>query len=733
MELLILLPVHPLPGPDVLGGKAHALGRCLALDLPVPVTAAIPAAVHLAYLRRTGLDRVLAPLLERDLASLRWEAIWDHALRIRHLHAVTPLPPDMAEGVVAALRGCFGDLPLALRSSAPWEDGAEHAHAGLHDSRMPVSLADVPAALPLVWASLWSDRALLYRRELGLDHADAAMAVCVQPHLAGEWSGVAFSRHPARPDSLVVEAVPGQGQSLVDGQADPQRFRLDRTSLAVRSRRVPPGQAAMPEAVGLAAASLALRLESLWGQAVDLEWTWLDGPRLLQVRPVTAAAGGAAEADDRPLWKREDKRPWYRSLSRGLEHLEALRREVEEEIIPDMTAEAQAHAAVFLDDLDDAALAGALRARESSLERWRERYWDRCIPLAHGVRLLGLTYGDALRPEDPFEFTQLLRGEPSQALARHEALAGLAERVRRDDSLRQALRQALRQTLDGDELTERFPLHEDLLAFVETHGDLACHLGWCGEGLAELATLLLAMAESPPRARALEPARREELERRYLAAFPPEKRPWAGRVLTLARQAQRLRDDDNLPLEALGAALGRAIAAAWARVVARREDDLDDDALALPADLSPADLAACLENPDCLALDLVREAARRPQPAADPPADLPNAPHVFQGDAAGPGLAVGPARLVWDPEGVAALRQGEVLVCQGFSPAMSIAAPLAAAIVEERGGMLVHGAIVAREYGLPCVTGARGVMAAIRDGQRLAVNGDTGEVRLLGD
>ena len=48
----------------------------------------------------------------------------------------------------------------------------------------------------LVWASLWSDAALLYRRELGLDPRHSAMAVVVQEIVAGERSGVAFSRHP---------------------------------------------------------------------------------------------------------------------------------------------------------------------------------------------------------------------------------------------------------------------------------------------------------------------------------------------------------------------------------------------------------------------------------------------------------------------------------------------------------------------------------------------------------
>jgi len=59
---------------------------------------------------------------------------------------------------------------------------------------------------------------------------------------------------------------------------------------------------------------------------------------------------------------------------------------------------------------------------------------------------------------------------------------------------------------------------------------------------------------------------------------------------------------------------------------------------------------------------------------------------------------------------------------------MTFAAPLAAAIVERRGGMLIHGAIIAREYGIPCVTGILEATRRIRTGDRLTVDGYLGIV-----
>jgi pyruvate,water dikinase len=75
-----------------------------------------------------------------------------------------------------------------------------------------------------------------------------------------------------------------------------------------------------------------------------------------------------------------------------------------------------------------------------------------------------------------------------------------------------------------------------------------------------------------------------------------------------------------------------------------------------------------------------------------------------------------------------AFARGEILVCDSLDPTMTFIAPLAAAVVERRGGMLVHGAIIAREYGLPCVTGVPDATLEIHTGDLLTVDGFLGIV-----
>ncbi len=84
--------------------------------------------------------------------------------------------------------------------------------------------------------------------------------------------------------------------------------------------------------------------------------------------------------------------------------------------------------------------------------------------------------------------------------------------------------------------------------------------------------------------------------------------------------------------------------------------------------------------------------------------------------------------MIADPSDVFGFNAGEILVCDAVDPTMTFVVPLSAGIVERRGGMLIHGAIIAREYGLPCVTGVPDATSLIHTGDQLTVDGYLGIV-----
>ena len=279
-----------------IGGKGYALARLAAQGLRVPETVCLTNAAYNDYLDATGLrERILMELNRKDFQEMRWEEIWDASLRIRNFFLTTPMPGPMARALEDSL--CqFTDRPVVVRSSAPEEDSSQSSFAGLHESFVNVMGAE--AILPhirLVWASLWSDAALLYRQELGLDIVTSSMAVVIQELVAGEVSGVAFSRNPNNEAQAAIEAVYGLNQGLVDGLIEPDRWLIDRatrvldhlspqerssfyqTEGATVSLKTLPEELASrpplsPEQVWQVY-EMALQLEETFDSPQDIEWT----------------------------------------------------------------------------------------------------------------------------------------------------------------------------------------------------------------------------------------------------------------------------------------------------------------------------------------------------------------------------------------------------------------------------------------------------------------------------
>ena len=440
---------------------------------------------------------------------------------------------------------------------------------------------------------------------------------------------------------------------------------------------------------------LARGAEGHFAAPQDVEWT-VRGDELfaLQSRPIITLTGEAG-----------DGRATYLTPRRSFESLQRLRRRIEDEDLPALAAEADRLAAVRLEDLDDSGLLAAARERKAAHDRGVDVHEADFIPFAHGVRLFGSAYSDALQPEDPFEFTDLLTATPMLSLRRNAALERVADRLRAGD-----VTGALR---DLDAFGAEFGAMED-----------------AGEDLREQALAVARrLARRPPAARQSrsDPAARAV---RFIESYPEPERERAAALLELGRASWRLHDDDNLYIGRLEHLLTGALDEARRRrfeVVAA----LEPRPVALPSPLGvPASSGG--SAPSAAAARDAR-AARR-ETGASQVARVPLPPGVrsrvrqIVGQPAGPGLAVGMARVIAGRDDLTAFEDGEILVWDAVQPEMTFIVPLTAGIVERRGGMLIHGAIIAREYGLPCVTGVPGAADLIHTGDRVTVDGYLGIV-----
>jgi pyruvate,water dikinase len=721
--LLSLSQVEPQHRP-IIGGKCFALAEMARAGVRVPHTLCVTTDAYEHYVAATGLrERILLELSRKRFDDLRWEEMWDASLRIRNMFLNKMMTADLSSALTEQMEAHFGGRAVVVRSSAPGEDSASVSFAGLHESFVNVQGTEsILEHIRLVWASLWSDAALLYRRELGLHVESSTMAVAVQEIVLGDCSGVAFTRSPNKPSQAMIEAVHGLNQGLVDGTVEPDRYILERATgqvvshtAAHRERFVVPGQEGVrlePLPDHLSARSplaehqvshvfrQASQLEDLFGASQDVEWTWgEDGLVVLQSRPITTLQEGEPD----------DQRQWYLSLRRSFENLRDLRDKIEGQLIPAMIEEADALAAQDVSGLSDRDLAAEIERRTGIHEGWVDVYWAEFIPFAHGIRLFGQVYNDALHPDDAYEFMDLLAATEMASLERNQALEQMAALIRADPRLAERLR-----ARDLTAVSEGFLGHMD--DFVHRFGDLSCAItggSRCRQAPDALIKILLQMAAHPPAATRLASTDVEAMRAEYLAQFDGEDRSRAEELLDLARISYRLRDDDNIYLGRIEAEVLAAVNEARRRL---RERGLTGvDAFAAP------DVATALKDPG-----YVPQAASAEKTSGG----FEIRARQLIGQPAGPGIATGLARVVTAPSHLADFEHGDILVCDAVDPNMTFVVPLAAAVVERRGGMLIHGAIIAREYGLPCVTGVPDAVSLIATGDWITVDGYLGIVTL---
>ncbi|CCK78203.1 PEP/pyruvate-binding domain-containing protein [Desulfobacula toluolica] len=717
---------------EQVGGKTLALARLHQHKIRVPKTFCVPCHVYDSYLSGTRLkDRILMEINRKAIEKMRWEEIWDVSLRIRNFFLTTPIPGRLGQSLAREIHTHCGTAPVAVRSSAPAEDGKSTSFAGVHESFLNVSGTDaILKHIRLVWASLYSDAALLYRKELGLDISKSSMAVVIQELIPSDRSGVFFSINPSDSAQSVLESVYGLNQGLVDGDIDPDRWIIDRFSGNILKHTEPMrDHYAVPVLDGVSLESLpedlrnkpplneqeirqvwetGIKAERLFNRPQDMEWAFSrDRLVVLQARPVTSS--GFKDSDD--------KRAWYLSLHRSHENLKTLHDKIENSLIPEMILTADKMGQIHLPEMTNAALANEIKTRQEIYDHWVKVYWADFIPFAHGIRLFGQVYNDAVRPEDPYEFMKLLEKTGLKSIERNRLLEKLADVIRQDPDLNETL--AIGDEPAGDHLF--MVLLEE---FVSKFGDLACQTSGaseCYQGNTAIIRIILQFARRPS-APALKNDKTDihALREKYLACFYSEKQAFAKDILHLGRASYRLRDDDNIHLGRIEARLFEAVREGRNRLA-------DPDAY-------PFDLERLAELP-ALSSHLEGPAPSPEKETASGVKDLWLKARQVVGHPAGPGIAKGCARVILEQDDLLEFKQGEVLICQGVDPNMTFVVPLAAAVIEERGGMLIHGAIIAREYGLPCVTGASHITGLIRTGDQVTVDGylgivtcDTGEL-----
>lgn len=300
-------------------------------------------------------------------------------------------------------------------------------------------------------------------------------------------------------------------------------------------------------------------------------------------------------------------------------------------------------------------------------------------------------------------------------------------------------------------LPEARPFNEQLASFLQRHGHRCpnevefLNPRWveAPEQVIELVANYLQAGEmvNPGEAEERQRLRRAQAVTQIEAKLDPLRRAIFRVLLKKTQQALPIRDNSRyfvtkflLPIRKLFAHLGQR----WAeRGWLKSPDDIFF--------LTVAEIQAIIEagTPVAVSQNLSELTAKRRRayeywftvvppdvigPDGKPVIEEEENVHVLEGIAASGGQVRGKARIVLDPREAATLRAGEILVTQATDPGWTPVFPLVSGLVLEIGGQISHGAIVAREYGIPAVVNVRGATRFIHDGQTIIVDGTNGRV-----
>lgn len=303
------------------GGKGAELARLTRNSLPVPDGFVVTTDAFSSFVEAQGLTPSCAELRTADS-----ERSADLAEHLRQSIAGADFPASLERDVLQKLADFEhqhqGDSLWAVRSSAIAEDTDSASFAGQYDTTLGVRAAEVTGAILHSWGSMFSERAVLYRRERGI--TEDRMAVVVQHLLRPDSAGVCFTVDPVSGDDrIVINANYGLGESVVGGHATPDTYVVDSLGFAAISHvagskktQVVAGEhgvetievpADMQRALCLAPdqvaeiAKLAAAVHALHGKPVDIEWAYENGRLfLLQARSITAS--DAASVQPPPGW-----------------------------------------------------------------------------------------------------------------------------------------------------------------------------------------------------------------------------------------------------------------------------------------------------------------------------------------------------------------------------------------------------------------------------------------------
>jgi len=306
------------------GGKCANLGELFGkIGVPVPNGFAVSAYAYQIFLEKTRAGKKIKGLLaDTDVTDIK--SLQDVSKKIRKHVEGLPIPKGMEKAILGAYHALCKQagkksVAVAVRSSATAEDLPGASFAGQQDTFLNTTEKTLLKNVRQCWSSLFTPRAIVYRKEKGFSHEDVLISVGVQEMISAEASGVMFTLEPVSgdKDKIVINASWGLGEAVVSGQVTPDEYAVEKSTFRILDKRVfkkdkqivsdkkgstkwaavsksMREKPALSDEAIVRLAEYGVQIENHYGVAQDIEWAVDKEGRIfiLQARPETVHVAG---------------------------------------------------------------------------------------------------------------------------------------------------------------------------------------------------------------------------------------------------------------------------------------------------------------------------------------------------------------------------------------------------------------------------------------------------------
>lgn len=317
----------------LVGGKCANLGELSGqVGVPVPDGFAISAHAYKFFLEQTKADKKIQSLLS-EINMSDMESLQNVSGEIRKKIEGLPMPKNMENEILNAYKKLCEqsgqkNMPVAVRSSATAEDLPGASFAGQQDTFLNVTQKNLLSSIKKCWSSLFTSRAIIYRKEKGFSHSEVLISVAVQELISSQTSGVMFTLEPVSgsKDKVVINASWGLGEAIVSGQINPDEYIVEKGSLRILGKNIVKkkrkivsdtvkggtkwvmisekmqDQPVLTDEEIIRLSKYGIQIEKHYGVPQDIEWALNDKGRIfiLQARPETVhSMKGKAKGEER--------------------------------------------------------------------------------------------------------------------------------------------------------------------------------------------------------------------------------------------------------------------------------------------------------------------------------------------------------------------------------------------------------------------------------------------------